>query len=124
MIRRPPRSTLDRSSASSDVYKRQERWMLATCWREERDQEPIIAGITMDITERKLAALALEASETRLQLAACALPGFVYDWNRASGKMVRTSGLEQMLGFQGAEISPVSHWWEELIHPEDRALAR
>ena len=102
----------------------EERWMLATCWREERDQEPIIAGITMDITERKLAALALEASETRLQLAACALPGFVYDWNRASGKMVRTTGLEQMLGFQGAEISPVSHWWEELIHPEDRALAR
>ena len=25
MIRRPPRSTLDRSSAASDVYKRQER---------------------------------------------------------------------------------------------------
>src|SRR5207253_2723379 len=44
--------------------------------------------------------------------------------NRASGKMVRTAGLEQMLGFQGAEISPVSRWWEELIHPEDRALAR
>ena len=28
MIRRPPRSTLDRSSAASDVYKRQE-WILA-----------------------------------------------------------------------------------------------
>ena len=26
MIRRPPRSTLDRSSAASDVYKRQERY--------------------------------------------------------------------------------------------------
>jgi PAS domain S-box-containing protein len=102
----------------------EERWVLATCWREQREQESIIAGITVDITERKRAALALEASETRLQLAACALPGFVYDWNRASGKMVRTSGLEQMLGFQGAEISPVSRWWEELIHPEDRALAR
>ena len=25
MIRRPPRSTLDRSSAASDVYKRQEK---------------------------------------------------------------------------------------------------
>src|SRR5678815_728565 len=29
MIRRPPRSTLDRSSAASDVYKRQ-RWNLTT----------------------------------------------------------------------------------------------
>ena len=29
MIRRPPRSTLDRSSAASDVYKRQrEAWVL------------------------------------------------------------------------------------------------
>ena len=27
MIRRPPRSTLDRSSAASDVYKRQPEWM-------------------------------------------------------------------------------------------------
>src|SRR5678816_2975125 len=28
MIRRPPRSTLDRSSAASDVYKRQLEWVL------------------------------------------------------------------------------------------------
>ena len=28
MIRRPPRSTLDRSSAASDVYKRQGEWHL------------------------------------------------------------------------------------------------
>jgi PAS domain S-box-containing protein len=106
----------------------EERWMLATCWREQRDRgslvESIIVGITVDITERKLAALALETSETRLQLAARALPGFVYDWNCASGKMLRTSGIEQMLGYQGAEISPVSRWWEELVHPDDRGLAR
>ena len=66
-----------------------------------RDQRAAsIVGITIDITERKRAALALEASETRLQLAARALPGFVYDWNCASGKILRTSGIEQMLGFQ------------------------
>ena len=28
MIRRPPRSTLDRSSAASDVYKRQDKYNL------------------------------------------------------------------------------------------------
>ena len=32
MIRRPPRSTLDRSSAASDVYKRQDMWDTST-WR-------------------------------------------------------------------------------------------
>jgi PAS domain S-box-containing protein len=111
-----------------DEFPGEERWMLATCWREQRDRgsliESIIVGITVDITERKRAALALETSETRLQLAARALPGFVYDWNCASGKMLRTSGIEQMLGYQGAEISPVSRWWEELVHPDDRGLAR
>ena len=33
MIRRPPRSTLDRSSAASDVYKRQ---IVGWAWRHER----------------------------------------------------------------------------------------
>ena len=33
MIRRPPRSTLDRSSAASDVYKRQVELAEAFSWR-------------------------------------------------------------------------------------------
>ena len=103
---------------------REEQWMLATCWREQREAESIVVGITVDITERKLAALALETSETRLGLAARALPGFVYDWNCASGKILRTSGIEQMLGYSGVEISPVSRWWENLVHPDDRGLSR
>ena len=41
MIRRPPRSTLDRSSAASDVYKRQGELQAAARRerQEERDQE-------------------------------------------------------------------------------------
>eukprot|EP00657_Telonema_sp_P-1_P013024 TRINITY_DN9_c0_g1_i4.p1 TRINITY_DN9_c0_g1~~TRINITY_DN9_c0_g1_i4.p1 ORF type:complete len:102 (-),score=32.71 TRINITY_DN9_c0_g1_i4:335-640(-) len=31
MIRRPPRSTQSRSSAASDVYKRQFAWMVSQC---------------------------------------------------------------------------------------------
>ncbi len=103
---------------------RDEQWLLATCWCEQRDGRPIVVGITVDITESKLAALALEISETRLQLAARALPGFVYDWNMASGKVLRTSGIELVLGFRGGEITPVSRWWEDLIHPEDVPLAQ
>ena len=37
MIRRPPRSTLDRSSAASDVYKRQEEWLSFKKIGETRD---------------------------------------------------------------------------------------
>ncbi len=103
---------------------RDEEWLLATCWCEQRDGRPIVVGITVDITERKIATLALETSETRLQLAARALPGFVYDWNMSSGKILRTSGIEMTLGFRGLEVSPVGRWWEDLVHPEDRPLAQ
>ena len=44
MIRRPPRSTLDRSSAASDVYKRQ---LLVDGLAAEREQ-----GITIDVAYR------------------------------------------------------------------------
>jgi PAS domain S-box-containing protein len=102
----------------------EDQWMLATCWSEMRGGHLVVVGVTVDVTERKFAILALEASETRLQLAARALPGFVYDWNRASGKLVRTSGIEQLLGYPPAEVSPASRWWDDLVHPEDRAMAR
>jgi PAS domain S-box-containing protein len=102
----------------------EDQWMLATCWSEWRDNGVVVVGVTVDVTERKFAILALEASETRLQLAARALPGFVYDWNRASGKLVRTSGIERLLGYTPAEVSPASAWWDHLVHPEDRATAR
>ena len=39
MIRRPPRSTLDRSSAASDVYKRQKRFVIGVAAR--RDADPV-----------------------------------------------------------------------------------
>ena len=65
----------------------------------------MVAGITVDITDRKRAALALEASETRLQLAARALPGFVYDWNCASGKILRRLLKARELGLPEGDLS-------------------
>ena len=45
MIRRPPRSTLDRSSAASDVYKRQEYDQIMQAIRSGQQ------GKIMDITD-------------------------------------------------------------------------
>ena len=44
MIRRPPRSTLDRSSAASDVYKRQHRDVAAERKCCDPDQRPPLVG--------------------------------------------------------------------------------
>ena len=46
MIRRPPRSTLDRSSAASDVYKRQE--IMDIMRRANRDAGITILMVTHD----------------------------------------------------------------------------
>src|SRR5678815_1823612 len=45
MIRRPPRSTLDRSSAASDVYKRQAYDRRALECADEHEQRPAQARI-------------------------------------------------------------------------------
>ena len=50
MIRRPPRSTLDRSSAASDVYKRQARGPSVTEREPDHDQtdDALSAGSSVD----------------------------------------------------------------------------
>src|SRR5678816_4892954 len=49
MIRRPPRSTLDRSSAASDVYKRQDHHSTTT--RVRAGLQALDMGITTDYPE-------------------------------------------------------------------------
>ena len=44
MIRRPPRSTLDRSSAASDVYKRQRQIRKSSQWSCDERPHPAQAG--------------------------------------------------------------------------------
>src|SRR5678816_4780055 len=70
MIRRPPRSTLDRSSAASDVYKRQITHCTrgASIWgwaSNDQGQEPdVVMACAGDIpTQEALAATALLRSE-------------------------------------------------------------
>src|SRR5678816_3113273 len=70
MIRRPPRSTLDRSSAASDVYKRQAlEWSLSALWRSWGIEPDVVVGHS--IGEFAAAAVAgLFEIEVALRLAA------------------------------------------------------
>src|SRR5678815_4470390 len=47
MIRRPPRSTLDRSSAASDVYKRQDEPVVINGWRPHNYDEGYRGAMTL-----------------------------------------------------------------------------
>ena len=72
MIRRPPRSTLDRSSAASDVYKRQDEEQGAGDIRADLFQELLMADLVVaDLTLDNPNAVSythLRAHETVLDL--------------------------------------------------------
>ena len=60
MIRRPPRSTLDRSSAASDVYKRQELAGIEKVYKRGTPGEvAVLRGATLEVKRGEVVALSL-----------------------------------------------------------------
>ena len=59
MIRRPPRSTLDRSSAASDVYKRQRSHEAAAQITESVVRNPDAIALLVKLQEKSGATLSL-----------------------------------------------------------------
>ena len=64
MIRRPPRSTLDRSSAASDVYKRQDMSISAI---DPTDRNAILTNVFDTIAIREISPITLPVSYTHLR---------------------------------------------------------
>jgi PAS domain S-box-containing protein len=61
----------------------------------------------------------LQTDQERFRLATEALVGFLYDYDLTTGLVERFGGLEEVVGFKPAEISPSPEWWTERIHPDD-----
>jgi PAS domain S-box-containing protein len=56
-----------------------------------------------------------------LRLLADALDGFIYDWEIATGRVTRSAGLAELLGYAPDEVAPTAEWWHEHLHPDDAA---
>jgi PAS domain S-box-containing protein len=80
-----------------------------------------LSGTLLDVTERRRALDAVNASEERFRLAAEAVDGLIYDWDLASGAVERTRGLESLLGWRPEDVAADGDWWLAQIHPEDAA---
>ena len=107
-----------------------------------RNKTPIIAAVTVaavrnplgnlvclrwilrDITDRKRIELELRQAHDRLQLAANALNGIIYDWDIDTGTIKRTEGLFEVLGYRPDEAEHTPDWWRQRIHPDDRQRVR
>ncbi len=76
-----------------------------------------------DITERKLAQEALQASEERLDLAFRGAQDGVWDWNIETDEVFYSTRWKTMLGYEESEIEPHASAWKRLLHPDDLPMA-
>nr|MBP7692592.1 PAS domain S-box protein [Anaerolineales bacterium] len=98
------------------------RWFTLTALRQSAPQRGLIV-IHQDITERKLAELALRESNLRLQLALDSAQIAIHEWDVAANRLIWD---ERMYAFWGLPPgTPISaELFLQAIHPDDRALVR
>jgi len=88
------------------------------------DEKGIIQGIVRDISERKGIEVALMESEERFNLAVKSANLGIWDWNVATGEVVRSKSLAEMLGYALEDLEGGQKTWEWLVHPEDLPRAK
>ncbi len=81
-------------------------------------------GLVSDITERKLAEIAVRESEERLALVIQGSSDGIWDWNVTTSAVYFSPRWKSMLGYADHEIENTFSSWERLLHPEDRERAR
>lgn len=75
--------------------------------------------ITLDITERREAALQLHELNDQLQLALEGGDLGTWDWNISTNKVVFNDQWALMKGYLPEEIEPNLSSWKDLVHPDD-----
>jgi len=81
-----------------------------------------LRGTAQDVTERKLVEEALRESEERLRLAAQAGKMYAFDWNAATGVVMRSEKASQILDLTSEQIGSSHEQFLASVHPEDRAI--
>jgi PAS domain S-box-containing protein len=79
-----------------------------------------IVGMVVDITERKLAEVALRTSEERLRMAQWAAHIGIFDLNIQTGVDTWTPETEALYGLSPGGFGGTLGAFENLIHPDDR----
>jgi len=81
-----------------------------------------VSGVSTDITERRLAELALRASEERFALAVAGSNDGIWDWDLATGQMFMSERAQRVFGIAmpGITTRPRAEWRALIkVHPDD-----
>ncbi len=77
-------------------------------------------GTCIDITEIKLAEIAVRESELRFRHVARATSDTIWDWDLKADTVWWNEGMTAQFGYAKNEIEPGSISWVKRIHPEDK----
>ncbi|MEO7912140.1 MAG: PAS domain S-box protein [Roseiflexaceae bacterium] len=90
--------------------------------RDDADRPLFIHGITLDITERKLAEDALRTAEAQYRTLVEQIPAIIYTAEIDSYSTTRyvSPQIEAILGFTPAEWLADPDLWLQQVHPDDR----
>ncbi len=101
-----------------------ERWILSLgrTVATRRNGTPLrLAGVSIDITERRREHEALAASETRLRLAFQAARMFAWEWDLQSRRVTWMDGLAATVGLDEDGFGGTYKSFLALVHPDDAA---
>ncbi len=93
--------------------------------RDEKGKAIRMIGAIQEITERKIAELALASEKERLRSVIEGTEAGTWEWNVQTGETIFNEEWARILGYKLHELEPISiKTWESLLHPEDLPVAQ
>jgi PAS domain S-box-containing protein len=75
--------------------------------------EPLrVIGFVREVTDQRRA-------EERFRLAADAINGIIYEYDFETGRVERSRGVHEVLGYRLDDVPPTADWWQQQVHPDD-----
>jgi PAS domain S-box-containing protein len=87
----------------------------------ELEGEQVLFLVCRDITRLRQLEVSLHNSERRFQLTSWATKDIIWERDLLTNKIFWNESLRKMFHFPVEEMDPTEDWWQDHIHPDERA---